>query len=51
MTPCEAVSNVARLLLEAEMNGNPQMMERLDELACTWIRVAEFLSDHVEAQS
>lgn len=51
MKPTEAVDNAARLLRAAEVETNPQLMERLDDMAMTWLRMAELLIEHVEAQS
>lgn len=33
------------------METNPVTMERLDEMAMSWMRVAEFLSEHADVQS
>lgn len=49
--PTDAIDNAARLLQAAEVETNPQLMERLDEMAATWLRMAELLIEHVEAQS
>lgn len=51
MTPKTAVDNACRLLQAAEVETNPVTMERLDEMAMTWMRIAEFLADHSEIQS
>ena len=51
MTPVEAIGHTVRLLHEAEMHANPDLMGRYDDLATTWLQVAAFLSDNVEAQS
>lgn len=51
MTPAKAVENACRLLQAAEMETNLGTMERLDEMAMSWMRVAEFLNEHVEIQS
>lgn len=51
MTPASALDNAARLLQAAELETNPQTMERLDELAMTWVRIAELLAEHTEVQS
>lgn len=51
MTPAKAVDNACRLLQHAELETYPVIMERLDEMAMSWMRVADFLNDHVEIQS
>ncbi len=51
MTSREACENAARLLVGAELETNPQVMERLDELATTWLRMAELLAEHAEMQA
>jgi hypothetical protein len=50
VTPAQAVANACRLLLAAEFQTNPVTMERLDEMAMSWMRVAEFLHDHSDVQ-
>lgn len=41
----EAVRNAARLLRAAETETNLALMERLDEMASTWLNVAHLLME------
>lgn len=49
MTAREAIDNAARVLRAAEMETNPMLMERLDEMAMSWLRMAELLCEHADA--
>lgn len=40
-----AIDNSARLLRAAELETNLLLMERLDELAATWLSLAHLLMD------
>lgn len=45
-TAQQALANSARLLEAAEMElTNPGLMERYEELASTWLRMAELLTE------
>jgi hypothetical protein len=41
----EAIRNAARLLRHAETETNLALMERLDEMAATWLNVAHLLME------
>ena len=41
----EAVANAARLLRNAEVTTDLALVERLDEMALTWVRIAELQND------
>ncbi|MEU6279743.1 hypothetical protein [Streptomyces sp. NPDC047028] len=42
-TPIMAIENAARLLHAAELETNLALMERLDELATSWLSLAHLL--------
>ncbi|MFM9675783.1 hypothetical protein [Streptomyces brasiliscabiei] len=44
-TPGAAIENAARLLRAAELETNLALMERLDELATTWLSLAHLLME------
>lgn len=41
----EAVENAARMLRMAETDGNPQVMERYEKIADSWISMAHLLNE------
>ena len=43
VTVDEAIGNAARLLRHAETETNHALMERLDEMASTWLQLASLL--------
>lgn len=43
ITPAAAIENAARLLRAAEVETNLPLMERLDELAASWLSLAHLL--------
>lgn len=43
MTPEQALENAIRLLQAAECETNLQVMERLEGLADSWVRLADIL--------
>lgn len=46
MTADEAIANAARLLEQAEMElTNLPLMERLDELASSWLSIAALVTE------
>lgn len=46
----QAIENAARLLEAAELElTNPQLMDRYDTLASTWLRMAELLAERERA--
>jgi hypothetical protein len=45
ITPDAAIENAARLLRAAEMETNLALMERLDELATSWLGLAHLLME------
>lgn len=45
VTVDEALSNAGRLLQQAELETNLALMERLDQLACSWLSVANLLME------
>lgn len=46
MTSAEAIANACRLLEQAELElTNLPLMERLDELATSWLHVAAMLAE------
>ncbi|WP_236241150.1 hypothetical protein [Streptomyces sp. CC228A] len=49
MTADEAISNAVRVLQAAEAETNLALMERLDELACSWLTVANLLMERERA--
>jgi hypothetical protein len=51
VTPALPISNAVRLLTNAEMTTDLALMKQLDEMAMSWIRMAEILCEHTEAQS
>ncbi|MEU3665759.1 hypothetical protein [Streptomyces virginiae] len=49
-TAGEAVGHAARLLAQAELElTNLPLMERLDQLACSWLAVANVLAERERA--
>lgn len=40
-----AIENAARILERAEIDPNPQLMERFDALACSWLALANLLME------
>jgi hypothetical protein len=49
MTVDEAIRNAARLLQAAETETNLALMERLDQLACSWLAIANLLMERERA--
>lgn len=49
MTADEAIENAARLLRAAETETNLATMERLDELATSWLAMANLLMERERA--
>lgn len=50
MTPDKAIENAARLLEQAELElTNLPLMERLDELAVSWLQLAALLMEKERA--
>lgn len=49
MTADEAIGNAVRILQAAEAETNLATMERLDELACSWLTVANLLMERERA--
>lgn len=49
MTADEAIQSAVRLLQAAETETNLALMERLDELACSWLTVANLLMERERA--
>ncbi|MEK9524024.1 hypothetical protein MIU24_32325 [Streptomyces venezuelae] len=49
MTSAEAIDNAVRILQAAEAETNLALMERLDELASSWLAVANLLSERERA--
>lgn len=45
ITPDAAIENAARLLRAAELETNLALMERLDELATSWLSMAHLLME------
>lgn len=45
----QALANAARLLEQAEMETNLALMERLDELAASWLGMAQLLMEKERA--
>jgi hypothetical protein len=45
ITPDAAIENAARLLRAAEVETNLALMERLDELATSWLGLAHLLME------
>ncbi|MCI3240280.1 hypothetical protein [Streptomyces spinosisporus] len=45
----QALANAARLLEQAEMETNLALMERLDQLACSWLSMASLLMEKERA--
>ncbi|WP_164992344.1 hypothetical protein [Streptomyces sp. L2] len=45
ITPGAAIENAARLLHAAELETNIMLMERLDELATSWLSLAHLLME------
>ena len=46
VTAGEAIAHAARLLAQAELElTNLPLMERLDQLACSWLAVANLLNE------
>ncbi|HZF92067.1 hypothetical protein [Streptomyces sp.] len=45
ITPDAAIENAARLLRAAELETNLALMERLDELATSWLGLAHLLME------
>lgn len=45
VTPDIALQNAARLLRAAELETNLALMERLDELATSWLSLAHLLME------
>lgn len=45
ITPDAAIRNAARLLRAAELETNLALMERLDELATSWLSLAHLLME------
>lgn len=45
VTPDSAIENAARLLRAAELETNLALMERLDELATSWLSLAHLLME------
>lgn len=45
----EALGNAARLLQQAELETNLPLMERLDDLACSWLSLANLLMERERA--
>ncbi|MGW0495054.1 hypothetical protein ACWD0Z_06325 [Streptomyces sp. NPDC003007] len=45
VTPDAAIENAARLLRAAEVETNLALMERLDELATSWLSLAHLLME------
>ncbi|MBZ6250561.1 hypothetical protein KVH27_19535 [Streptomyces olivaceus] len=45
ITPEGAIQNAARLLRAAELETNLALMERLDELATSWLSLAHLLME------
>jgi hypothetical protein len=45
ITPDAAIQNAARLLRAAELETNLALMERLDELATSWLSLAHLLME------
>ncbi|MGX1221995.1 hypothetical protein [Streptomyces ambofaciens] len=45
VTPDDAIENAARLLRAAELETNLALMERLDELATSWLSLAHLLME------
>ncbi|MFF4847991.1 hypothetical protein [Streptomyces sp. NPDC001194] len=45
LTVDEAIGNAARLLQQAELETNLALMERLDQLACSWLSTANLLME------
>lgn len=45
----QALANAARLLEQAEMETNLALMERLDEMASTWLGMAQLLMERERA--
>lgn len=48
-TTDEAIRNAARLLRMAENETNLALMERLDDMAQTWLNIASLLSEREQA--
>ncbi|MER7953852.1 hypothetical protein [Streptomyces sp. NPDC096030] len=49
MTADDAIANAVRILQAAETETNLALMERLDELACSWLTVANLLRERERA--
>ncbi|MFJ5259098.1 hypothetical protein ACIQAC_01305 [Streptomyces sp. NPDC088387] len=49
LTVEQALANAARLLEQAEMETNLALMERLDELASSWLGMAHLLMEKERA--
>lgn len=45
MTTDEAIANAARLLTNAEVETNHERMRCLEQLASTWLRIAEICAE------
>lgn len=48
-TTDEAIRNAARLLRQAETQTDSALMERLDDMAQTWLNIASLLSEREQA--
>lgn len=49
MTFDEAIGNAVRVLQAAETETNLPLMERLDQLACSWLSIANLLAERERA--
>ncbi|WP_164986186.1 hypothetical protein [Streptomyces roseicoloratus] len=49
MTVEEALQSAVRLLRAAETETNLALMERLDQLACSWLAIANLLMERERA--
>ncbi|MCX5197217.1 hypothetical protein OOK31_25520 [Streptomyces sp. NBC_00249] len=49
MTADKAIENATRLLQAAETETNLALMERLDQLACSWLAIANLLMERERA--
>ncbi|MEU9865496.1 hypothetical protein AB0D99_31970 [Streptomyces sp. NPDC047971] len=49
MTVDEALQSATRLLQAAETETNLVLMERLDQLACSWLAIANLLMERERA--
>lgn len=50
MNPAEAIANAARILSAAEASLDREMMGKLDDLARSWLALAELLCEHEDAR-